>query len=86
MAGSALNGIGRRYRRLGLLFGIPASLFWRLSVDTDFLLGFRCVYDKHGRKLPSPDARTNVADLSADACDENAGLHDCDAGLLRCST
>ena len=28
----------------------------------------------------------NVADLSADACDENAGLHDCDAGLLRCST
>ena len=24
--------------------------------------------------------------ISADACDENAGLHDCDAGLLRCST
>jgi len=84
VAGSALNGIGRRYRRLGLLFGIPASLFWRLSVDTDFLLGFRCVYDKHGRKLPSPDAGADVADIPVDARYANACFYHCDAGILRC--
>ena len=61
MANNALDCIDRRYRRLGLLFGVPASLFRWLPVDTDILSDFWRVYDKHGRKLPSSDAGADVA-------------------------
>ena len=86
MANNALDCIDRRYRRLGLLFGVPASLFRWLPVDTDILSDFWRVYDKHGRKLPSPDAGADVADISVDACYENARFYHCDAGVLCCST
>ena len=55
---------------MGLLFGVPASLFRWLPVDTDILSDFWRVYDKHGRKLPSSDAGADVADISVDACYE----------------
>ena len=85
MANNALDCIDRRYRRLGLLFGVPASLFRWLPVDTDILSDFWRVYDKHGRKLPSSDAGADVADIPADACYADACIYHCDAGVLRCS-
>ena len=86
MADTTFNGIDRRYRGVALLFHIPASLFWWLSADTDFLLDFWRVHDKHDRKLPSSDAGADVADIPVDACHENARFYHCDVGLLcRCA-